>query len=91
MNEKLKGLCAIWMAAALAACGGGGDDGISDAPPPAQGAADKYVGAWDTKCITSNFVPGSEKSSMNRFDLPPVDVPIKSGSPGSRLLDGYLG
>jgi hypothetical protein len=24
-------------------------------------------------------------------DLPPVDVPIKSGSPGSRLLDGYLG
>lgn len=23
-------------------------------------------------------------------DLPPVDVPIKSGSPGSRLLDGYL-
>jgi len=25
------------------------------------------------------------------FDLPPVDVPIKSGSPGSRLLDGCLG
>ena len=24
-------------------------------------------------------------------DLPPVDVPIKSGSPGSRLLDGFLG
>jgi superfamily II DNA or RNA helicase len=24
-------------------------------------------------------------------DLPPVDVPIKSGSPGSRLLDGYVG
>jgi len=24
-------------------------------------------------------------------DLPPVDVPIESGSPGSRLLDGYLG
>ena len=24
-------------------------------------------------------------------DLPPEDVPIKSGSPGSRLLDGYLG
>jgi hypothetical protein len=25
------------------------------------------------------------------IDLPPVDVPIKSGSPGSRLLDGCLG
>ncbi len=25
------------------------------------------------------------------LDLPPVDVPIKSGSPGSRLLDGYVG
>lgn len=24
-------------------------------------------------------------------DLPPVDVPIRSGSPGSRLLDGYVG
>ena len=26
-----------------------------------------------------------------RSDLPPVDVPIKSGSPGSRLLDGCFG
>ena len=25
------------------------------------------------------------------IDLPPVDVPIRSGSPGSRLLDGYVG
>ncbi|HRM94942.1 MAG TPA: hypothetical protein PLO08_15190, partial [Alicycliphilus sp.] len=25
------------------------------------------------------------------LDLPPVDVPIRSGSPGSRLLDGYVG
>ena len=26
-----------------------------------------------------------------KHDLPPVDVPIRSGSPGSRLLDGYVG
>ena len=29
------------------------------------------------------------QASIN--DLPPVDVPIRSGSPGSRLLDGYVG
>lgn len=28
---------------------------------------------------------------LGHVDLPPVEVPIKSGSPGSRLLDGYLG
>ena len=28
--------------------------------------------------------------STGYIDLPPVDVPIKSGSPGSRLLDVYL-
>ena len=27
----------------------------------------------------------------HEIDLPPVDVPIKSGSPGSRLLDGFRG
>ena len=31
-------------------------------------------------------------STLERdLDLPPVDVPIRSGSPGSRLLDGYVG
>ena len=34
---------------------------------------------------------GFMKIGERASDLPPVDVPIRSGSPGSRLLDGYVG
>ena len=43
---------------------------------PADGDWLNTMGAWFKAGIT---------------DLPPVDVPIRSGSPGSRLLDGYVG
>ena len=33
----------------------------------------------------------AEVVELRAGDLPPVDVPIRSGSPGSRLLDGYVG
>ncbi len=32
-----------------------------------------------------------DKHKAGIHDLPPVDVPIRSGSPDSRLLDGCLG
>lgn len=36
-------------------------------------------------------VPLLKKSGWyGRSDLPPTDVPIKSGSPGSRLIDLFL-
>ena len=37
---------------------------------------------YDVPCVQAMRAMG---------DLPPVDVPIRSGSPGSRLLDGYVG
>ena len=41
--------------------------------------------AWPNKQRMPNLL------LVGPTDLPPVDVPIRSGSPGSRLLDGYVG
>ena len=47
------------------------------------------------QCRTTSYallkLMGKTDTGKNRADLPPVDVPIRSGSPGSRLLDGYVG
>ncbi len=55
----------------------------------------KYIGKLDRIYVsmTEGYEVGYfiDKYLKDHGDLPPVDVPIKSGSPGSRLLDGYLG
>ena len=41
--------------------------------------------------MTQGVYQHVQSGKLNPADLPPVDVPIRSGSPGSRLLDGYVG
>ncbi|MDT4843860.1 hypothetical protein FQZ97_777980 [compost metagenome] len=58
-------------------------------PHPALALLATGESAGRIRCQRLNTMSGTE--ARITCDLPPEDVPIKSGSPGSRLLDRFLG
>ena len=72
--------------------------GIRRTAEPEGGAAKDAPTVWFPSMATMAAVLSEDNRALLRLihdqrppDLPPVDVPIRSGSPGSRLLDGYVG